>query len=67
MKDIDRMRITLAKHRSDLRERFKVRDIGVLGSFVRKEQRKASDVDILVEFVEPLGLFEFYRLGKSPV
>ncbi|MCJ7429603.1 nucleotidyltransferase family protein, partial [Candidatus Bathyarchaeota archaeon] len=34
----------------------------VFGSFVRGEQRKASDVDVLVEFVEPVGFFEFMAL-----
>lgn len=30
--------------------RFGVKKLGIFGSFVREEQGKASDVDILVEF-----------------
>lgn len=39
-----------------LEEEFKVSKIGVFGSLVRNEQRKDSDVDILVDFHEPIGL-----------
>jgi len=36
-----------------------VKDIGVFGSYVRNEQRKTSDIDVLVEFVEPVSLLVF--------
>ena len=45
-----------------LRERFKVKTIGVFGSYVRGEQNKKSDLDILVDFSEPIGLFKFVEL-----
>jgi len=45
-----------------LKERFKVKSIGVFGSYLRKEQKKGSDLDILVEFYEPIGLFDFIEL-----
>jgi predicted nucleotidyltransferase len=45
-----------------LRKRFKVKTIGVFGSYVRGEQKRQSDVDLLVEFEEPVGLFEFMDL-----
>ncbi|MBI2910814.1 MAG: nucleotidyltransferase domain-containing protein [Chloroflexi bacterium] len=35
---------------SELRQRYGVRSLGVFGSYVRGEQRRGSDVDILVEF-----------------
>jgi predicted nucleotidyltransferase len=62
MTDVDRIRETLSRHKGELRRRFKVKDIGVFGSYVRGEQRKSSDVDILVEFEEPVGFFEFIAL-----
>jgi len=52
----------LAGHKRELREKFNVKKIGVFGSFVRGEQRRASDVDVLVEFVGPVGFFEFLAL-----
>jgi predicted nucleotidyltransferase len=39
-----------------------VKTIGVFGSYVRGEQKRGSDVDVLVEFEEPVGLFEFMDL-----
>jgi len=62
LRDVDRITKVLAEHKGELRSRFKVKDIGVFGSYVRGEQRKKSDVDILVEFEEPVGFFEFIAL-----
>ena len=41
-----------------------MKEIGVFGSFVRGEAKKSSDIDILVEFSEPVGLFEFMELEE---
>jgi len=62
MEKVEEIKRVLAGHKRELRQRFKVKSIGVFGSFVRGEERKASDVDILVEFVEPVGFFEFIAL-----
>ena len=51
----------LREHQSEL-SRFGVRSLAVFGSVARDEARPESDVDILVEFGEPVGLFEFVRL-----
>ncbi len=51
----------LLQHKAELREKFKVK-IGVFGAYVRGEQKRSSDVDILVEFEESIGLFEFMKL-----
>lgn len=45
-----------------LKEKYHVKKIGIFGSFVRGEQKKGSDLDILVEFKAPIGFFEFVRL-----
>jgi len=45
-----------------LRARYKVKSIGVFGSYVRGDQEETSDLDLLVEFDEPPSLFEFVRL-----
>jgi predicted nucleotidyltransferase len=38
-----------------LAARYHVRRLGLFGSYVRGEQTKTSDVDILVEFSAPIG------------
>lgn len=45
-----------------LRENFKVKEIGIFGSFVRGEQKETSDLDLLVEFIEPIGLIKYVGL-----
>ncbi|MFQ6055532.1 MAG: nucleotidyltransferase family protein [Methanosarcinales archaeon] len=35
---------------------YKVKEIGIFGSYVKNKQKKRSDLDILVEFYEPVGL-----------
>ena len=64
MKKFEVIREILTQHKQELRERFKVKEIGIFGSCVRNEQKKKSDVDILVEFAEPVGLFEFMDLEE---
>lgn len=63
MKTIEEIKEILTKHKEELRERFKVKEVGIFGSYAREEQRKRSDVDILVEFYETIDLFEFVELG----
>lgn len=48
--------------RSILRDRYRVKEIGIFGSVARGEQTAASDVDVLVEFFEPIGFFKFLDL-----
>ncbi|KKU73278.1 MAG: polymerase beta domain protein region protein [Parcubacteria group bacterium GW2011_GWA2_47_26] len=45
-----------------LKAKYHVKKIGIFGSFVRDEQKKGSDLDILVEFETPIGFFDFIRL-----
>ena len=45
-----------------LRKDYGVKRIGVFGSVARGKQRKNSDIDILIEFSQPIGLFRFIEL-----
>jgi predicted nucleotidyltransferase len=51
----------LAAHQQEL-TRFAVKSLAIFGSVARDEAWPDSDVDILVEFNKPVGLFEFVRL-----
>jgi predicted nucleotidyltransferase len=62
MKNVEAIKRILFGHKVELREKFKVKNIGVFGSYVRGEQKGSSDVDVLVEFDDPIGLFEFMKL-----
>jgi predicted nucleotidyltransferase len=62
MAKIDKIRKILIRHRRELRRKYRVKEIGVFGSFVRNEQKKSSDVDILVDFIEVPGIFKYIEL-----
>ena len=64
MKTLEDIKNTLSQHRKDMSENFQVRDMGVFGSFVRGEANEDSDVDIIVTFSAPIGLFKFISLEE---
>ena len=53
---------TLRQQRLLLAEQYNVATLEVFGSYVRHEQQKNSDLDILVTFSKPPSLFKFVRL-----
>lgn len=44
-------------------DRYHVKRVAVFGSVARGDARDDSDVDLLVELYEPLGLFKFAQLN----
>ncbi len=62
MPSLNKITDSISSHKIELGKKFKVNKIGVFGSYVRGEQKKKSDVDILVEFNEPISLFRFIEL-----
>jgi hypothetical protein len=51
----------LAAHRDEIRE-MGVKSLELFGSRVRDEAGAQSDVDLLVEFDKPSGLFHFFAV-----
>ncbi|MFV9629836.1 MAG: nucleotidyltransferase family protein [Methanosarcinales archaeon] len=45
-----------------LKKEYKVKTIGIFGSYARDEQTETSDIDVLVEFEGPVGFFKFMKL-----
>lgn len=56
--------ITLLQSHRDRWSSFGVRSLFIFGSVARGEARPDSDVDLLVEFERPIGLFEFAALQR---
>ena len=54
----------MSEHKEELKQNYQVKEIGIFGSYVRGEQKKKSDVDILVDFEESseLSLLDFIGL-----
>jgi predicted nucleotidyltransferase len=61
---IEEIKKTLGDHKADVEQKFNVSELGVFGSYVRGEQKKESDLDILVDFKAPIGLFKFMDLEE---
>jgi uncharacterized protein len=53
----------LANMRTELAS-LGVRSLDLFGSVARGDSGPDSDVDLLVEFAEPIGLFHFFRVQK---
>jgi predicted nucleotidyltransferase len=49
----DKEIVKILKEHSDILKNYKVKRIGLFGSFARGEQREDSDIDFLVEFEMP--------------
>jgi uncharacterized protein len=49
----------------ELKTRYGVRSLFLFGSVARNEATPQSDVDLLVEFDQPIGLFEFIGLQQK--
>lgn len=64
MRTIDEIKALLSAHKTDVCQKYKVSEIGVFGSFVRGEQKRRSDIDILVDFYEIPDLFKFIELEE---
>ena len=63
-KTLNDIKKSLNKHRDVLEKRYKVKEIGVFGSCVRAEQKRGSDIDILVDFKEVPSLLKFINLQR---
>ena len=46
----------------DMESRYGVQRLGLFGSYVKENQRKKSDIDILVTFNRDIDLFDFLDL-----
>jgi len=61
--NVNEIRRKLRKKKDYIKKTFYVREIGIFGSFARKEESAKSDVDILIEFEEGhKDFFNYMRL-----
>lgn len=54
----------LGERRREIYENYAVKSLALFGSVARDEARSNSDVDLLVEFSRPVGLFQFIGLKQ---
>lgn len=63
MKSIENINVIINKYKPELADKYNVKESGIFGSYARGEQRKTSDLDVLVEFSELIG-WEFVDLKE---
>jgi len=61
-RSLDEILQILKQDMPEITVRYKVKSMGVFGSYVRGEAKKSSDLDILVEFDQAPSLLEFIRI-----
>lgn len=64
MTKLSEIKRKLKKLEPRLKARFEVKRIGIFGSYLRREEKRGSDLDILIEFEETasLSLLDFIHL-----
>ena len=60
--DIEETKTLLREHKDEVVRKYRVREIGIFGSYVRGEQKERSDIDILVSFSGIPDVFEYMEL-----
>jgi uncharacterized protein len=55
---------TLQQEQQELVEQYAISTLSIFGSVARDDARQDNDVDILVEFSRPVGLFHFIELQQ---
>ncbi len=61
-KKIDQIIRKLKEIRPVIESKYSVKNLEVFGSYIHGEQKKSSDLDILVEFSKTIDLFKYIEL-----
>ena len=64
MENLNSIIAKLQQHKGELVEKYGLSQMAIFGSYACKQQKENSDVDILVEFKQPIGL-KFIDLAEE--
>lgn len=56
MRSLQEIKNTLANNRNKLLQDYPIKSMAIFGSYARSEQNGSSDLDILVEFSDKIGI-----------
>lgn len=62
MKTLEEIKQLLANNKQAVKEKYKISELGIFGSYVRGEQRQDSDLDVLIDYTEAPSLFQLIDL-----
>ena len=63
MKKLEEIKKRLNTLNEEVKKHYKAEVIGIFGSYVRRKQKRKSDLDVLVKFYEGATLFELVGLA----
>ena len=58
MKGLDEIRGLIRQHHKVLADKYGIAVVAIFGSYVRDEQKRESDIDLLTEILRPISLLE---------
>lgn len=56
MKTLEEIKQTLYHHKKHLFAKYPIKSLAIFGSYARKEQKQESDLDLMVEFDDKIGI-----------
>jgi len=62
MKTVEEIRQILKEKLGSICSKYNVKALGIFGSYVKGVQKEVSDIDIIVEFGEPVSLLKLVSL-----
>ena len=65
MKSLPEIKKILSEHKEELKEKYKIKEIKIFGSYARGRQKETSDIDIIVNFEEFPTFIEFMRIQEE--
>ncbi len=67
MIELETIKTLLKKHQTVFKQKYRIKQLGIFGSYVRGEATRDSDLDILVEFQSGyrFGLLTFCKLEND--
>ncbi|MBA3046773.1 nucleotidyltransferase family protein [Patescibacteria group bacterium] len=60
--DLKEIKKIIKNNLAFIKEKYGVKEVGIFGSFATGEQKKGSDVDVLVEFNRSITLLKYANL-----
>jgi uncharacterized protein len=64
MERIQDIKTILERHKQQLYKKYPIKSMAIFGSFARNEQKKESDLDVMVEFNGNIGI-QFIDLAEE--
>ena len=65
MTTVSKIENIIKSNRSSLFTKYHLKELGIFGSYLRNEQKKESDLDVLVEYEKTPGFFSFVQLEEE--